>query len=50
MRTLPPEVAKLAPKREDFTTEEDYQEAKAHFLHRVRHLAVPSHSPASRPA
>lgn len=39
MHKLPPEVAKLAPKRSDFSDQEEYEEAKAFFLHRHKHLA-----------
>lgn len=33
---LPEHIKKLAPKRENFTTEEEYQEAKAYFIHRLK--------------
>jgi hypothetical protein len=36
---LPPHVLEMAPKREDFQTQEEYEEAKAFFLHRFRHTA-----------
>jgi hypothetical protein len=39
MAKLPPEIAKLAPKRKDFQSQEEYEEAKAFFLHRHKHLA-----------
>ena len=35
---MPPHVAKLAPKREDYPSEEAYQEAREFFLHRIKHL------------
>ena len=38
---LPPEIAKLAPKPENYEDKEEYEEAKAFFLHRVKHLARP---------
>lgn len=36
---LPPHVLEMAPKREDFPSQEEYEEAKAFFLHRFRHTA-----------
>jgi hypothetical protein len=35
---MPPELARLAPKRENFASEEDYEEARAFFIHRIAHL------------
>jgi hypothetical protein len=35
---MPPHIAKLAPKREDYPSEEAFQEAKDHFIHRIKHL------------
>ena len=40
-RRLPPEIAKLAPKPENYEGKEEYEEAKAFFLHQVKHLARP---------
>ena len=37
--SLPPKVAALAPRREDFHSEEAYLEARDSFHHRVKHLA-----------
>lgn len=45
--SLPPEIARLAPRREDFHSQEAYEEARAAFRHRVSHLA---RSKVSRPA
>ena len=46
--TLPPHVAAIAPKREDYKTEEGYRQALEHFHHRVagsvRRRSVASHS------
>ncbi len=39
LKKLPPHIAKLAPKRSDFPDQEEYEEAKAFFLHRHKHLA-----------
>ena len=33
---LPQHLVHLAPKRENFPTQEEYEEAKAYFLHRVK--------------
>ena len=45
---LPPHVAALAPKREDYKTEAEYREALDHFHHRVagsvRRRSKASHS------
>jgi hypothetical protein len=35
---MPPHIAKLAPKREDYQSEEEYREARDFFLHRIKHL------------
>jgi hypothetical protein len=35
-RTLPPQIAKLAPKRENYPDQESFEEAKAFFLHRFK--------------
>ena len=35
---MPPHIAKLAPKRENYQSEEAYQEARDAFLHRIKHL------------
>ncbi len=35
---MPPHIAKLAPKREDYPSDEAYKEAKEFFLHRIKHL------------
>ena len=45
--TLPPHVAAIAPKREDYKTEEGYREALEHFHHRVAG-STRRHSVASR--
>ena len=39
MTKLPPEIAKLAPQRKDFSDPEEYKEALAFFHHRYKHLA-----------
>jgi hypothetical protein len=37
---LPQNLRLLAPKREDYQSQADYEEARAYFRHRTRHLAV----------
>jgi hypothetical protein len=44
--SIPAHMAHLAPKREKFRTQEEYEEAKAFFLHRIKG-AVRRHSSAS---
>ena len=36
---MPPHIAKLAPKRENYPSDEAYQEAKESFLHSIKHLS-----------
>jgi hypothetical protein len=36
---LPEHIQRLAPKRADFETDDEYEEAVAFFRHRFRHLA-----------
>jgi hypothetical protein len=45
---MPDHILKHQPKREDFQTQEEYEEAKAYFRHRFR-PALQSHSKASQP-
>jgi hypothetical protein len=45
---MPDHILKHQPKREDFQTQEEYEEAKAYFRHRFR-PALQSHSRASQP-
>jgi hypothetical protein len=49
-RTLPDHLQQHAPKRSDYESREDYEEALAYFRHRFRHLArpTPSRSKGSR--
>jgi hypothetical protein len=37
-----PSISKHAPKREDFLTQEEYEEALAFFKHRTKHLSKAS--------
>lgn len=45
-RTLPDHLKRHAPKREDYETQEDYEEARAYFRHRVA-SSIPRSSPTS---
>jgi hypothetical protein len=45
-RTLPAHLKRLAPKREDYPSEEAYEEAKAYFRQRVGRTIPQSRSKA----
>lgn len=45
-RMIPAHLHQHAPRREDFQSQEDYEEALAYFRHRFRHAAQPTSSPS----
>lgn len=50
-RVIPPHLHRHAPKREDFDSQEDFEEAQAHFRHRfpkVPERLIPSLYKGSR--
>jgi len=47
---LPPHILKHAPKRENFRSQEEYEEAEAYFRHRLKGLVRRSLSKGFRPA